>query len=923
MHKTYAYMKKLLSLPPNLVEHFHKITNLSKEEYFCTSDPRGHRLGSGGGTAWLLHQAFLNEGCKEGFEDWLSQEKRILMHAGGQSRRVPAYAPAGKVLTPIPVFRWARGQRLSQNLLSLQMPLYEKIMAKAPQNLHTMIVNGDVLIRTTAPLQEIPNADVVCYGLWLGRDIAKDHGVFTARRETPQTLDFMVQKPSFEMLNKILEDHYFLTDIGVWLLSDKAVMALMKHSKAENDDFLEYDLYSEFGCALGENPSLKDDTLSGLRVAILPLDGGGFYHYGSSHEIISSTVALQNLVHDQREILQHSIKVQPSIFTQNSICQAKLTKDNPEVWIENSWVGETWHIASKNIITGIPENQWVIELHDEDCVDIIPIGEDAYCARVYGYYDKFQGEQQQEKRFPVTSDISTLGTFIQTALKERHGEKITDRPQAQQLLNAEDISDIANLERLEEQRRKFRAMNWPTLAENSEKSVFYQIDLNEAAKEFSNGNIPLPSSLKSTAPLMTQIHDRMFRSQVKHLQGDGHSAEAFSAEAFSLLGEGLITAAATRKQHPKMSVYPDQIVWGRSPVRIDVAGGWTDTPPYCLTEGGSVVNFAIELNGQPPLQTYVRVCKEPVMMMRSIDLGASETIKTYEELADFNHVGSPFSIPKAALALAGFLPEFSENHYSTLEEQLKDFGCGIEVTMLAAIPAGSGLGTSSILASTVLGAVSNFCGLAWDKNEICRRTLVLEQMLTTGGGWQDQFGGVLPGIKLLQTGAGLNQTPVPRWLPDSLFSDEMKTCHLLYYTGLTRTAKNLLAEIVKKMFLNDNSELALLADMRQHATNMYEAIQRDNFELYGHLVRQTWIQNQLIDRGTNPPEVERIIQLIDDYCLGYKLCGAGGGGYLYMVAKDAEAALRIHKTLDDNRRNANERFVEMSISKTGLQISRS
>ena len=77
--------------------------------------------------------------------------------------------------------------------------------------------------------------------------------------------------------------------------------------------------------------------------------------------------------------------------------------------------------------------------------------------------------------------------------------------------------------------------------------------------------------------------------------------------------------------------------------------------------------------------------------------------------------------------------------------------------MLSAIPAGSGLGTSSILASTVLGSLNDFCGLGWDKNEIGRRTLVLEQLLTTGGGWQDQFGGLLAGVKLLQTQRGFDR----------------------------------------------------------------------------------------------------------------------------------------------------------------------
>ena len=111
-----------------------------------------------------------------------------------------------------------------------------------------------------------------------------------------------------------------------------------------------------------------------------------------------------------------------------------------------------------------------------------------------------------------------------------------------------------------------------------------------------------------------------------------------------------------------------------------------------------------------------------------------EIVETFDELAHFTQVGSPFSIPKAALVLAGFQPGFSKGHYATLQEQLQDFGSGIEITLLSAIPAGSGLGTSSILASTVLGAVSDFCGLNWDKNEIGYRTLILEQLLTTGGG---------------------------------------------------------------------------------------------------------------------------------------------------------------------------------------------
>ena len=272
------------------------------------------------------------------------------------------------------------------------------------------------------------------------------------------------------------------------------------------------------------------------------------------------------------------------------------------------------------------------------------------------------------------------------------------------------------------------------------------------------------------------------------------------------------------------------------------------------------------------------------------------------------------------MVLAGF----GDAQYASLKSQLEAFGSGIELTLLSAIPAGSGLGTSSILAATVLGALNDFCGLGWDKNEIGHRTLMLEQMLTTGGGWQDQFGGVLGGVKLLRTGRGFDQSPQVRWLPNDLWlQPEYRSCHLLYYTGITRTAKQILAEIVRRMFLNHGDELALLREMKEHTMEMYETIQQNDFMRMGLLMRRTWEQNQQLDSGTNPPAVRALTDLVDDLCLSYKLPGAGGGGYLYMIAKDPEAAARIKQMLNTHSPNKNARFVEMTLSTTGLQISRS
>ncbi|MBF6597939.1 MAG: bifunctional fucokinase/L-fucose-1-P-guanylyltransferase [Fermentimonas sp.] len=918
-------MRKLLSLPPNAVKDYYKLNNRNSEDWFCTSDPRDMRLGSGSGTTWLLEECFREEASGTNFMEWLSSEKRILIHAGGQSRRLPAYAVTGKIGLPVPVFRWARGQRLSQDLLSLQLPLYKKIMRLAPESMRTLVVSGDVYIHTDKPLQVISEADVVCYGLWVDASLATRHGVFAAKRESPEVLDFMLQKPSLGELEGLSDSHFFLMDIGLWLLSDRAVALLRERSYGDGEGLRFYDLYSEFGLALGDSPLISDGDINGLKVKILPLNGGEFYHFGTSREMISSSLALQNRVYDQRLIMHRKIKPNPAIFTQNAVVDIAFDEGNRNIWIENSVVGKGWSVSTDNVITGVPPNDWQIDVPKGVCIDMVPVGDRGFVVRTYGIDDAFKGDLQKDALFPYlesNDDIEkVLLWMIGGDSLSNEGREIWMNAQR---FSADELMDVASLSRLYEQRKGLRRSNYSMLEKNFGKSVFYQLDLSDVANDYIDLGLPVPSTLTDDADVMHRIHNRMLRSRLLGLKGDMVNSKSEEMESFALLRNGLISAVSEHKRMPRLAALPDQIVWGRSPVRIDLAGGWTDTPPFSLYSGGSVVNMAIELNGQPPLQVYAKPCADFNIVLRSIDMGATEVVRSYEELGDFRLLQSPFSIPKAALALCGFIAEFAAERFDSLEEQLRAFGSGIEITLLSAIPAGSGLGTSSILASTVLGALNEFCGLEWSKQDICTNTLVLEQLLTSGGGWQDQYGGFMHGVKLLESDSGFVQTPKVSWLPQTIFTDAVySSCHLLYYTGITRVAKNILGEIVKSMFLNSGKHLSILNDMKAHAIDMAECIQRGDFDRFGKLILKTWHQNKGLDIGTNPPEVAAIIDLIKDYTLGYKLPGAGGGGYLYMVAKDPDAALRIRKVLSDNPPNNKARFVEMQLSNKGFQVSRS
>ena len=405
---------------------------------------------------------------------------------------------------------------------------------------------------------------------------------------------------------------------------------------------------------------------------------------------------------------------------------------------------------------------------------------------------------------------------------------------------------------------------------------------------------------------------------------DSSKAGEHEQLAFGILREELISTLKSQGISPHRNVLDDQILWGRSPVRLDLAGGWTDTPPYCIMEGGKVVNLSVELNGQLPLQVFARPLSEPKIVLRSIDLGEKIEINSFEELQGYNRVGGGFSIPMAALVLSGFGPGFTQKEYPNLQAQLKAFGCGIEMSLLAAIPKGSGLGTSSNLAATVLGTLSEFCGLNWDKHDVAYRTLILEQMLTSGGGWQDQYGGIFPGVKLLETGPGILQKPSIKWLSDQLFSNrETSEMMLLYYTGVTRVARDILSEIVKGMFLNSSRHLAIFSEMKEHARETFETILRNDYEGVAARVAHSWELNQRLDEGTNPRVIQEITGKVDDLLLGYKLLGAGGGGYLLMFAKSAEAALQTRRLLESKPPNRRARFVDFSVSDTGFQVSRS
>jgi galactokinase/mevalonate kinase-like predicted kinase len=967
MPRTEVPVQYLLTLPPRMVAEFEALTGRPRPEWFATSDPPSQPLGSGGGTANLLAEAWRATAPTESFEGWLRQSRKLILHAGGLSRRLSAYASTGKLLMPIPVFRWSRGQRLDQSLLDLQLPDYQRVLAHAGPGTAALVTSGDVLLRFARELPPFPEVDVLGLGMWVAPEKAKHFGVFFSPRAHPTELAFFLQKPAAARIRELAEDYLCLVDTGMWLLSERAVRVLMEHCGWETSQFSggaarRYELYAEFGLALGQSPTVPDPAVNALTCAVVPLPEAEFYHFGTNAQMIESVSALQNLVLDESKIGRTGARQQPDQVTQNSRFDVTLRREgNHTLWVENSVVPSGWHLASQHVLTGVPDNDWTLHLQAGDCLDFVPIGEDQFCVRAYGFHDSFsgllgdastrwlgrvardwfsaRGLKPEDCGVDPQADIHSCPLFPVIAARDldsafvawlfapapEPGAGFARRWRELPHVSALQIPGQINLRRLYEQRARLRDACLVPMLKNFRWSVFFRLDLEATARAFATGGASLPDlAFGEHDDPMQVVHDQMFRSAVlRHRHAPGW--EKFEAGAFSRLREMIAHEARLSPASPRRSVMDDQIVWARSPIRFDLAGGWTDTPPYCIEHGGQVLNVAADLNGQPPIQVFAKLSDQPELVMRSIDLGVEERVRSYAELDSFGRPDSPFALAKAAFALAGFLPRFhSQGGFASLEQQLREFGAGIEVSLLAAVPKGSGLGTSSILAATVLAALGDLCGLNWDRNTLFTRTLALEQMLTTGGGWQDQAGAIFRGIKLIETAPGLVQKPAIRWLPHHLFDhDYANRSILLYYTGITRLAKNILAEIVRGLFLNSPAHLEIIADIGANADFASAAIQQCDYEMLLAAIRNSWTLNQRLDAGTNPPEVQQILDGIRDYLGATKLLGAGGGGYLLLFGKDEAAAARIKQLLTNHPPNTRARFVDFSLSETGLQLTRS
>lgn len=364
---------------------------------------------------------------------------------------------------------------------------------------------------------------------------------------------------------------------------------------------------------------------------------------------------------------------------------------------------------------------------------------------------------------------------------------------------------------------------------------------------------------------------------------------------------------------------PGTFVRVRAPVRVDFGGGWTDTPPFSLERGGAVVNASLTLDGALPIEASVEVLDEPRLLIESEDLGYETEVRGTAELADLGNILDPFLLHKASLSLAGILPPGD----GPLAPKLERLGGGLRIRTACRLPRGSGLGTSSIVGAALLRALDEVIGEPPSDAVLSRQTLALEQLMTTGGGWQDQMGAIAPGLKLITTEPGLEQQPRVQTVELSPEQEATLNSHLIVaYTGHHRVAKSILREVVLRYLGRDPLAMQALYQLRALAPQLHRAFERFDLELVGTLVNQAWLLNKALDPQTSYPALERLFRALAPEVYGLKLVGAGGGGFLIALGKRPDTRHVVAELLARDREFAHGYVVESALWRGGLTVSR-
>lgn len=956
-----------------------------KTKYLVIPDPEGKRIGSGGATLNVLR--YLSE--KESFGLNFHGRKILVIHSGGDSKRVPQYSVCGKLFSPVPrELPDGRGSTLFDEFLIG--------MAGVPSRFKEgmLVLSGDVLLLFN-PLQiDAQFRGAAAISMKSTVEVGVDHGVFL--NDGTDHVKMFLHKQSEETLRKlgaVNEQNCVDLDTGAVLLDAELVEALfslislennacanttdapgrLRGAESQNIDEEKYkafvneksriSFYGDFLYPLASNSTLDQylkeqpegdfcdellacrakiwDVLRSFQMKLICLSPAEFIHFGTTRELralVTEEVADYEFLDWKKHVFTNSSQCAGALHT----C---LLEESVQVeegcYLENCVLKGTTRIEKGAIVSGLElEN---VEIPANTVFHGIKIkGKDGYLVRTYGVLDNPKKTYEENGSFLN----GTLQSFVEknclnhsdlwdeegscflwnaklypvcTSWKEAVNKGILLVKMSEGLASDNEIQEWKKCKRLSLQESfqmadTERLLSWKNHLEDAilvdrflkriENGEHYIPALKTfGEQEITENQFRLLMEKKENADFSEKIRilydvSRSMKYQKKCFMGKTY--DVLEQECFETIKQEIFSQSFVNKVGSYQIVCDEVKV--NLPVRVNWGGGWTDTPPYCNEHGGVVLNAAITLRGQDPIEVEIKRIPELQVEFGSVDTGAYGKALTAEEIQDCHNPYDPFALHKAAIIACGILPL---DEKADLRNVLKKMGGGFYLsTCVKGVPKGSGLGTSSILAGACVRAFAKFLGQNWSDEDVYDIVLNLEQIMSTGGGWQDQVGGLTPGIKFITSKPGIRQhIHVEPVVISEETKRELQERFALIYTGQRRLARNLLREVVGNYIGSRPESVKALEDMQKVAVLMKFALERGNIDEFAELMNEHWEISKQLDAGSTNTCIDQIFEVCGDLIDGRFIAGAGGGGFLQVILKKgvtkARLSARLHEVFQE------------------------
>ena len=905
---------------------------LPKKTHFAVIPDRdGKRVGSGGATLGVIKYIAEHSG-KSDFRDL----RILVIHSGGDSKRVPQYSALGKLFSPVP-HKLKNGK--SATLFDEFMMSMSSVPARIREGM--LLLSGDVLLLFN-PLQiDYSGNGAAAISFKEDVETGKNHGVFL-RGEDGFVKKFL-HKQSVDALTKfgaVNEQGKVDIDTGAVIFSAEMLNSLnsLIDTKESFDkyvnDTVRLSLYGDFLYPLATDSTLEKfynekpegsfcdelknarteiwNVLRPYRMKLLRLSPAKFIHFGTTIEILE----LMSGGVDSYKELGWSDHINSSI-TKNTAGFNSVLSDKAKIgkncYLEVSYVHSKAKIGENVLLS-------YIDIHDEIIPsDVVIHGlkqkDGKFVARIYGVKDnpketKLFGKKLAEI-FPdivFTDEEKTLWNAEIYPACDSISEAVKEALNIYEIVNGDgDLEHLMSLKRKSLQSGFNSADADAIIAWDNRMQDLVKMD--GIAKLIRTGKPATEAKDILKASELTPIQEQWLEKRL--LRADfserirlyyylgvalgGKKGAEFIGKSFNMISDGILKETVDNLKYNENCRITKNKHTVNLPLRVNWGGGWSDTPPYCNEHGGAVLNAAILLNGEKPVEVTLEKISEKKIVFDSRDM---DVHGEFTEIEPLQKTGDPydiFALQKAALLACGIIPSEGGN----LEDILTRLGGGFVMhSEVTNVPKGSGLGTSSILSAACVKAIFEFMGIPHTEDDLYSYVLAMEQIMSTGGGWQDQVGGVIDGVKFITAMPGIIQDVKVSKLdiPEKAFK-ELNDRFVLIYTGQRRLARNLLRDVVGRYIGNEPESIYALNEIQRVAALMRFELERGNIDEFAKLLDEHWELSKMVDSGSTNTLIDQIFQSIDDFTAGRLVCGAGGGGFLQVVLKRGVNIETVRKTL--------------------------